>query len=253
MYRPVQLGDGHVFAGEHGSIEYACNGQPPEIIAVVEVRDQNLQRAFRVSLGKRNGFQDRIKQRTQIFATAPDIGRRCSLLRIGVENGKVELIFLGVKIDKQVVDFVEHLLRTRVGSVDLIDDNDGRQFGFESFAQYVAGLRQRTFAGVDQQHHSVDHFQCAFHFATKIAVAGRIHDVDLHVVIEDGRVLGQNGDAALALQFVRIHHALDVVLVGAKSATLLQHGVNQRGLAVVDVRDDGDVANAQTQSMVCPL
>jgi hypothetical protein len=33
----------------------------------------------------------------------------------------------------------------------------------------------------------------------------------------------------------------------------LQHGVNQRGLAVVDVRDDGDIANAQTQSMVCPL
>ena len=44
-----------------------------------------------------------------------------------------------------------------------------------------------------------------------------------------------------------------MVLVGAECAALLQHGVDQRGLAVVDVRDDGDVANAQTQSMVCPL
>jgi hypothetical protein len=39
------------------------------------------------------------------------------------------------------------------------------------------------------------------------------------------------------------------VLVGTKSAALLQHGVDQRGLAVVHVRDDGDIANAQTQSM----
>jgi hypothetical protein len=33
----------------------------------------------------------------------------------------------------------------------------------------------------------------------------------------------------------------------------LQHGIDQRGLAVVHVRDDGDVANAQTQSVGCPL
>jgi hypothetical protein len=33
----------------------------------------------------------------------------------------------------------------------------------------------------------------------------------------------------------------------------LQHGVDERGLAMVYVRDDGDVANTQTQSMVCPL
>jgi hypothetical protein len=43
------------------------------------------------------------------------------------------------------------------------------------------------------------------------------------------------------------------MLVGAKGAALLQHGVNQRGLAVVHVRDNGDVANAQTQSMGFPL
>jgi hypothetical protein len=34
-----------------------------------------------------------------------------------------------------------------------------------------------------------------------------------------------------------------VVFVGAKSAALLQHGVDQRGFAVVNVGNDGDVAN----------
>jgi hypothetical protein len=34
------------------------------------------------------------------------------------------------------------------------------------------------------------------------------------------------------------------VLIGAKGAALLQHGVDQRGFAVVNVGDDGDIANA---------
>ena len=74
-------------------------------------------------------------------------------------------------------------------------------------------------------------------------MTGSIDDVDLHIVVEDGRVLGQNRDAALALQLVGVHHAFDVVFVGAKSAALLQHGIDQSGLAMVNVRNNGDVAN----------
>ena len=55
--------------------------------------------------------------------------------------------------------------------------------------------------------------------------------------------LGEDGDAALAFQFVGIHHAVGHLLVGAEDAALVQHGVHQRGLAVVDVRDDGDIAD----------
>jgi hypothetical protein len=35
-----------------------------------------------------------------------------------------------------------------------------------------------------------------------------------------------------------------MVLVRAKGAALLQHSVHQRGLAVIDVGDDSDIANA---------
>ena len=38
------------------------------------------------------------------------------------------------------------------------------------------------------------------------------------------------------------HQQLDDLLVGAKSAALLEQPVDQGGLAVVDVGDDGDVA-----------
>ena len=56
------------------------------------------------------------------------------------------------------------------------------------------------------------------------------------------RVLGEDRDALLALEVHRVHDALGDVLVGAEGAGLPEHGVDERRLAVVDVRDDRDVA-----------
>ena len=74
-------------------------------------------------------------------------------------------------------------------------------------------------------------------------MAGRVDDVDLDAVVADAGGLGEDGDAALALQVVGVHDALDDFLVVAEDAALAEHGVHQRGLAVVDVGDDGDVAD----------
>ena len=58
----------------------------------------------------------------------------------------------------------------------------------------------------------------------------------------DGRLLGEDRDALLALEVARVHDPVHDGLVGAEGAGLAQHRVHERGLAVVDVRDDGDVA-----------
>ena len=58
----------------------------------------------------------------------------------------------------------------------------------------------------------------------------------------DRRVLGEDRDALLALEVDRVHHALGDVLVLAERAGLPEHRVDERRLAVVDVGDDGDVA-----------
>ena len=73
-------------------------------------------------------------------------------------------------------------------------------------------------------------------------MARRVDDVDQQVVVVDGRVLGQDRDAALALEIVAVHRALGDPLVGAERAALMQQRVDQRRLAVIDVGDDGDVA-----------
>jgi hypothetical protein len=79
-------------------------------------------------------------------------------------------------------------------------------------------------------------------------VPRRVDDVDLHIVIKDRRVLGQDRDATLALKFVRIHHALGHSFIGAEGAALLQHGIHQRGFAVIDMRDNRNISYSGTQS-----
>ena len=73
-------------------------------------------------------------------------------------------------------------------------------------------------------------------------MAGSVDNINFDAVISHAGGFRQNGDAALAFQFVGIHHALDMVLVFAEDSALIQHGVHQRGLAVIDVRNDSDIA-----------
>src|ERR1700739_4415406 len=173
---------------------------------------------------------------------------RNSVTRVGINYRKIELVFRGVEIDEKVVDFIEHFFRPGVGAVNFVQNDDWRQLRGQGFLQHVARLRQRPFAGIHQQDDAVNHAQRAFDFTAKVAVAGSVHDIDLGVVEKQRRILGQNGDAALAFQVVGIHYALDNSFVGAKYAALAEHGVHQRRFAVVHVGDNGDIAYLMTHN-----
>ncbi len=69
----------------------------------------------------------------------------------------------------------------------------------------------------------------------------RIHDVEPHVAPEDARALGENGDATLAFEIVAVESPLHHHLVGAEHPGLTQHLIDEGGLAVIDMGDDGDV------------
>jgi hypothetical protein len=142
-------------------------------------------------------------------------------------------------------------------------------------AQDEARLRHRSLGRVDEQDHAVDHRKHALHFAAEVGVARRVDDVDLDLgrmdelgreiassggvcglvmdrvsegvrlvdQIADGSVLRQDRDPALLFQVVRVHDSVFHVLVRADGAGLLQECIDERGFPMVDVGDDGNVAD----------
>jgi hypothetical protein len=89
--------------------------------------------------------------------------------------------------------------------------------------------------------------------STEVGVAGGVDDVDLGVLELDSGVLGQDGDAPLLFQLVRIHDSLGKGFVGTEGAGLAQHCVHEGRLAVVDVGDDGDVSDGRAHGRRIPL
>jgi len=155
--------------------------------------------------------------------------------------------------EQEVGGLVDHLVDARVRAVHLVDHQDHREVRLQRLAEHEPGLRERALTCVDEQHHAVDHRQAALHLAAEVGVTRRVHHVDRDAVrvagggrrraaVVDRRVLGEDRDALLALEVTRVEGALVHVGVLAERAGLPQHLVHERGLAVVDVRDDRDVA-----------
>ena len=112
----------------------------------------------------------------------------------------------------------------------------------QGLGEHKTGLGHRTLGSVHQENDTIDHFEDALHLAAKVRMARGVHDVNLGVLVVDGGVLGQDGDAALTLQVSRVHDSLHRGLVLPVNSALLEHLVHHRGLSVVNVGDDGDVS-----------
>ena len=70
----------------------------------------------------------------------------------------------------------------------------------------------------------------------------RVNDVDLYALPVEGDVLGEDRDAAFPLQVIGIENAVLRQLSVTKQAALTEHCVDQRGFAVIDVSNDGNVS-----------
>src|SRR5438132_1649173 len=144
---------------------------------------------------------------------------------------------------EEIKGLIDHPPGAAAGPVDLVDHHDGLQPLGERLAGDEAGLRHRPLDRVDQQQHAVHHGQHPLDLAAEVGVARRVDDVDARAAVLDGAVLREDRDAALALDVVGVHDALAEPLVRGEGPRLLEETIDQRGLAVVDVSDDGDIAD----------
>ena len=158
-----------------------------------------------------------------------------------VDHWEVELCIVRVERNEQIEDFVQYFIHAAVRTVNFVDDDDRAQALGQCFHQYEFGLWHRAFCGIDENEYAVHHAQDTLYFTAEIGVAWRIDDVDAGVLPLDAGAFRENGNAALFLEVIAIHHALVHALVVAEGTCLAQHHVDKGGLAMIYVRNDGDV------------
>ncbi len=239
----VGVDEGVAAADLQAAAAHAPHGDPAEEVIMVEGRGLELDGAGRVHGRRGDVLEDLLEQRLEVVGLLGGILRGPAVTARSVDHGELELLVAGAELDEQVEDLVQDLLRARVGAVNLVDHHERLEVVLERLAKHEARLRHGAFEGVHQQQHGVRHVERPLDLPAEVGVSRRVDDVDAGPLVGDRRVLGEDGDAALALLIVGVQGALSDHLVVAEGAGIAEHRVHQRGLAMVDVGDDGQVSN----------
>jgi len=163
-------------------------------------------------------------------------------LGLGEKNGKLYLLFRGVKIDEQIVYLVDDLFDSGIAPVDLVDNEDYGHAPFQGLFEDKTGLRQGPFAGIHEENGSVHHIEAPFHLAAEVSVSRGIDDIDLYLAISDGGILGHDCYPPLPLEIEGIHHPVLYCLMLPEGAGSPQHGIYEGCLAMVNMGNDGDIS-----------
>ena len=205
-------------------------GNDPAVGVVDRVEDQRPGRRLRVALRRRHLGDDRVEQ---LGYALPGLGRDPE--HVG-----------GLAAD-DVRDLLAVLGRLRGRQVDLVQHRDDLQVGLEREVEVRQRLRLDPLRRVDQQDRPLAGRQRPGHLVGEVHVAGGVDEVE-HVPGAVGPCprqpdgLALDRDAALALD-VHPVQVLGAHLPLPDHPGELEHPVGERGLAVIDVRDDAEVAD----------
>ena len=136
---------------------------------------------------RRDALEEDVDERRQILAGDlalddrvgfVEVERRPAVAAGAVDDWELDLVFAGIEIEEEFVDLVDDFGSAGVRAIDLVDRQNDRQVASKCLAEDEAGLRQRAFSRVDEQHDAVDHCQGTLDFATEVGVAGGVDDVE---------------------------------------------------------------------------
>ncbi len=152
----------------------------------------------------------------------------------------------GIETD-HILDLPLDLVGFRRGQVDLVQHRHDLVPGIERMVDICQCLRLDTLTSVDDQQRTFASRQRPRHLIGEVDMAGsvdQIEDVGLAVLGRIGQPHGLrlDGDAALALDIHGIEH-LFLHLARRQSAGGLDQTVGQRRFAMVDMRNNGEVAD----------
>ncbi len=152
----------------------------------------------------------------------------------------------GVDAD-HILDLFGHAVAVGRRKVDLVQDGDDFVVRVDGVVDVGERLRLDPLRGVHDQQRSFDGAHGAGDLVGEIDVAGgvdQVEDILLAVLggVVDPHRLGLDRDAALAFDVHAVEHLLFHVAVGHGVGGLDQP-VGERGFPVVDMGDDGEIAD----------
>ena len=212
------------------TVENADRGDDAAILIEIRVEDEGLERLIGVAGGRAHEEDDSLEQVVDALA-------RLSGDAHGVVGGDGEL----------VLDLDFDLIGMGRRQVDLVDGGNDVQVGVHREARIGDRLCLDALGGVDHEDGALACREAAGDLIGEVDVTGRVDEVELVGLAVIGVVhhadgIRLDGDATLALDVhgveqLRLHVAL------LHRAGELEDAVGDRRLAVVDVRNDREVAD----------
>ncbi len=156
----------------------------------------------------------------------------------------------GVEAD-DLLDLGADARHVGAGQVDLVDDRDDLEVVVERLVHVRERLRLDALGRVDDQDRALAGGERAGDLVGEVHVTGGVDEVQLVVLPVLGAVahadgLGLDGDPALALE-LHVVEELRLRVPLADRAGVLEEPIGERGLAVIDVRDDREVADVRVR------
>ena len=186
-------------------------------------------------------FDDGVKKVGNVGGRGVPVGTHPTVLGGTINGREIQLFVGGAEVEHQFKDGLLREVGMAVGLIDLVDDHDGLKSQFDCLLRHETGLRHRAFKSIDDEEHTVGHVEHTLHLAAEIAVSWSVYHIDFNSFISYGNILGQNGYPAFPFQIVVIQHQILHLLVLAEKMRLVKYSVHERCLAVVNVRNNGDV------------
>ena len=212
------------------AVDHAHEHEGAAVAVVPAVEDHRLERPVGVPLRRRHPLHDR----------GEDVRDPLPRLARGEDR-------LGAVEADDVGDLLLDPVRLGRGEVDLVDDRDDREVVLDRLVGVGERLRLDPLRGVHEQDGAFAGGERARDLVGEIHVSRGVDQVEpvLRAVLRRVRQrheVGLDGDPALALEVHRVERLLHHLAL-LERAGQFEHAVGQGGLAVVDVRDDAEVAD----------
>ena len=220
------LEEAHLRVAAQHAVDDADRAHHPPVLVVVGVEDERPQRRRASTVGGGMRATTCVEQDSDALA---GLGRDAQHLVGGQPEHLLDLLRVAVRLGR--------------GQVDLVQRRDDLEVVLEGEIAVGERLRLDALGGVDEEHDALAGGEAAAHLVAEVDVARRVDQVEDVVAPVDPHVLGLDRDAALALDV----HRVEVLLAhvpGVDRVGELEDAVRERRLAVVDVADDGEVADA---------